>query len=177
MKLIIYKNYILNKKLDIYFDKKFNIFFIKTFIGFFNFNLPSFYFYKYYKNNISFIFNKKFFYKSFLSHFFYNYNNLINLYIVRLKIKGLGYHIYKITNNIFSFHFQYINFFYILIPYNIIIYWYKKRIILISNNYCLLKIIFKNILILKKLGPYRLLGIRYPRQIILLKKGGKSTLK
>lgn len=40
----------------------------------------------------------------------------------------------------------------------------------------LLKTFFKSILLLKKLGPYRLLGIRYPRQIFFLKKGGKAKL-
>jgi len=177
MKLILSKNYILNKDLDLYLDIKYNIFFLKTILGLFFFYLPSKYFFNYSKNKISFIFHNKFFFRSFISHFFNNYLNLNNLYIVRLKIKGLGYQIYRITNNLYSFHFHYINFFYLFIPFNIITYWYKKRMILISNNLWLLKIVFKCILLLKKLGPYRLLGIRYPRQIILLKKGGKSQLK
>lgn len=177
MKLILSKNYILNKDLNLYLDIKYNIFFLKTLLGLFYFYLPSYYFYKHIKNNISFIFSNKFFFKSFIAHFFTNYSNLNNIFIVRLKIKGLGYQIYRITNNLYSFHFHYINFFYLFIPFNIITYWYKKRMILISNNFWSLKTVFKCILLLKKLGPYRLLGIRYPRQIILLKKGGKSALK
>jgi hypothetical protein len=134
MKLVLYKNYKLNKNINLFLDKKYNIFYLKTLIGIFFFYLPSYYFFKNYKNNISFIFSKKFFFKSFLSHFFYNYSNLNNLYIVRLKIRGLGYQIYKITNKIYSFHFHFINFFYLFLPSNIIAYWYKKRMILISNN-------------------------------------------
>jgi hypothetical protein len=65
--------------------------------------------------------------------------------------------------------------YYIHVPKNIIIKWYKKRIIFISNNFILLKLLFSHILLLKLLGPYRLRGIRYPRQIILLKKGGKKV--
>jgi len=44
-----------------------------------------------------------------------------------------------------------------------------------SDNFALLKMVFSNILLLKNVGPYRLRGIRYPRQIILLKKGGKTV--
>jgi hypothetical protein len=100
MKLIVYKNYILNKNIDLFLNKKFNIFYLKTLIGIFFFYLPSHYFLINKNNNISFIFSNIFFFKSFLSHFFTNYLNLNNLYIVRLKIRGLGYQIYKITNNL-----------------------------------------------------------------------------
>ena len=41
---------------------------------------------------------------------------------------------------------------------------------MLSNKFNSLKLIFKCILLLKKLGPYRLLGIKYPRQIFFLKK-------
>ncbi len=122
MKLILFKNYILNKNLDIYLNKIYNIFYLNTLFGLFYFYLPSYYFYKQNPNNISLIFNKKFFFKSFLSNFFNKYMNLNNLYILRLKIKGLGYQIYKICNNVYSIHYHYINFFYLFIPINIISY-------------------------------------------------------
>jgi hypothetical protein len=64
--------------------------------------------------------------------------------------------------------------YYIYIPKNLLIKWYKKRLILISNDLILIKIIFAEILLLKKLGSYKIIGIRYPRQIILIKKGGKK---
>ena len=177
MRSIITKNYILNKNIDLTFSKKYNLFILKNVIGIMVFYLPSYYFFRDVNNQISFIFLKKFFFKSFISHFFTNYLNLNHIYIVRLKIKGLGYQIYKITNSLYSFHFHFINYFYAFVPSNIIIHWFKKRIILISNNQIILKIFFKCILVLKKLGPYRLLGIRYPRQIFFLKKGGKAKIK
>jgi hypothetical protein len=177
MKLIIYKNYKLNEKTDIFFNKKYNIFFIKNILGIIYFFLPSYFFFKNKNEKISFLFLKKFFFKSFISHFFTTYTHLNYIYILRLKIKGLGYQIYKISNKLYSFHYHHINFFYLFIPLNLIIHWFKKRVILISNNLIQLKMIFKSILILKKLGPYRLLGIRFPRQIFYLKKGGKAKLK
>jgi hypothetical protein len=64
--------------------------------------------------------------------------------------------------------------YYFYIPKNLLIKKYRKRIMLISNDFWLLKITFSHILLLKKMGIYRILGLRYPRQIILLKKGGKK---
>jgi hypothetical protein len=175
MKII--KNYKFNKNLDLFFSTQNNIFFLKSNLGISYFYMPSYYFFLIKKNEISFIFLTKFFFKSFISHFFSIYSNLVNIFILRLKIKGLGYQIRRLSKNIYSFHFNYINFFYLFLPKCIIAYWYKKRLILISNNLVILKIIIKNILLLKKLGPYRLLGMKYPRQLLILKKGGKTKLK
>ena len=75
---------------------------------------------------------------------------------MRIKIKGLGYRIRKVTQELYYFFFNYTNMFYFNIPNNILIKWYKKRIILLSNDFYLLKILFAHILLLKKLGPYRL---------------------
>jgi len=65
----------------------------------------------------------------------------------------------------------------LFIPKELVVHWHKKKLILLSNNFFLLKLIFNCILILKKLGPYRILGIKYPRQIVMLKKGGKKKVK
>jgi hypothetical protein len=64
--------------------------------------------------------------------------------------------------------------YYFYVPKNLLIKWYKKRLLLISNDFKLLKLIFAQILLLKKIGVYKLIGIRFPRQIILIKKGGKK---
>jgi hypothetical protein len=177
MRSLIKKSYSLNKNINLAFISKYNIFVLKNMIGIILFYLPSYFFFKVEKHQISFIVLKNFFFKSFISHLFTNYLNINYIYIVRIKMKGLDYQIYKITNKLYSFHFHYINFFYVFVPHDIIIYWYKKRIVLVSQNNIRLKIFFKCILLLKKLGPYRLLGIRYPRQIFLLKKGGKAKAK
>ena len=91
MKLILSKNYILNKDLNLYLDIKYNIFFLKTLLGLFYFYLPSYYFYKHIKNNISFVFPNKFFFKSFIAHFFTNYSNLNNIYIIYYVVGYLQY--------------------------------------------------------------------------------------
>src|SRR5688572_18890462 len=108
MQSSILKNYKLNKNIDLIFIKKYNLFVLRNIIGIIVYYLPSYFFHKINNNKISFIFLKNFFFKSFISHFYSNYLNLNNIYIIRLKIKGLGYQIYKITNNLYSFHFHYI---------------------------------------------------------------------
>jgi hypothetical protein len=65
--------------------------------------------------------------------------------------------------------------YYFYLPNNILLKWYKKRIVLVSNNFFILKLLFSNMLMLKNIGPYRLRGLRYPRQIIFIKKGVKKS--
>jgi hypothetical protein len=65
--------------------------------------------------------------------------------------------------------------YYFNLPSNILLKWYKKRIVLVSNNFFILKLLFSNMLMLKNIGPYRLRGLRYPRQIIFIKKGVKKS--
>ncbi len=135
--------------------------------------LPSYYFVKKELSIISILFLNRFFFLTFIKHFFLYLNRLTLIYFIKIKIKGLGYRIRKISNELYYFFFNYTNIFYFYLPNNILIKWYKKRIILISNDFYSLKILFTHILLLKKLGPYRLRGLRYPRQIILLKKKKK----
>lgn len=174
---ICYKNYkkkyILNQKFKVYLSNKQNLISILGTYGLIKWNLPSSYFYFNSKNLITLIFLKKEIFINFLNLFFLFYKRIFFLYWVRLKIKGLGYRIRKITTNLYYFFFNYTNMYYFNIPKNIIIKWYKKRLILVSHNFCILKIILATIIILKKLGPYRLRGLKYPKQIILIKKKKK----
>jgi len=121
MEKIMLNIYKLNKNLNLLFMKKNNILILKNFLGIKILFLPSYYFYLNNKNLISFIFLNKFFFKSFIAHFFYNYLNLNYIYIVRLKIRGLGYQIVQLSSNLISFHFQHLNFFYFFLPNNILV--------------------------------------------------------
>lgn len=171
------KLYRLSKFFNIYFSYKKSLLFLKGFYGIIILKLPSYYFYN---NNFinteefSFIFLKRFFFLSLVKLFFVFYNRLLKVYCIRLRIRGLGYRIRKISSNLYYFFFNYTNMFYLHIPNNVLIKWYKKRIILLSNDFFILKLLFSHILLLKKVGPYRLLGLKYPRQIILLKKSAKK---
>lgn len=165
----------LNKNINIIFDKKNSTLKVKGFFGILSYKLPSFYFYKKSINIVSFLFINKFLYFSFIKHFLNFYKKLSFIYSIRLRLKGLGYRIRKVTRYLYYFFFNYTNMFYFYLPKNILIKWYKKRILLISNNFFILKLLFSNMLILKKIGPYRLRGLRYPRQIIFIKKRTKKN--
>lgn len=137
--------------------------------------LPSFYFYKKLSNNngFEFLFLNKFFYKSFLRHFLNFYNSVTICYFFKIKVRGLGYRVRSFTNNFCYFYFNYTNYYFVYLPTNIIIKTYKTRALFFGFNWFLLKLIISNILLFKTLGPYRLLGIRVAKQIILKKKVGK----
>jgi hypothetical protein len=105
------KKFFLNWHLNFLFLENKSIFVLKSFLGITYFYLPSFFFFYKKEDFISFIFLKKFFFKSFISHFFYKYLSLYLLYIVRLRMRGLGFQIIKITNNIFHFIFNILIFF------------------------------------------------------------------
>jgi hypothetical protein len=173
--MCVIKNYIFSKSLNLSFLKNNNSLALRDFLGSTSFSLPSLFFYFVSPIKVSFVFLSYFFFKSFISHFFYKYVSLNFLYVIRLKMKGLGYVIRKITGCMLSFCFFYINFFYLYVPLNVIPRSYRKRVIFISNNLAILNMILKSILLLKRVGPYKLLGLRYPKQLaVLKKKGGKK---
>ena len=115
------KIYILNKHFDFLFNLKKSLIIIKGYYGLLTLKLPSYYFYLCNHNIHSFLFLNRFFFISFVKHFFYKYNRLFLIYFIRLKIKGLGYRIRKVSNNLYYFFFNYTNMFYFNIPNNILI--------------------------------------------------------
>jgi hypothetical protein len=96
------------------------------------------------------------------------------VYFIKLKLRGLGYRVRELYENCYYFFFNYTNFFYIFMPAKSLIKSYRKRILLVSSSWFLLKLITAHILLLKKLGIYNLRGIRFVKHIILLKKSGKK---
>ena len=109
-----------------------------------------------------------------MSQFIFSYKYLFFFNFVKLKIKGLGYRIKKISDNLLRFFFGSTNFFYLHIPLNVIAKVKKRRILLVSNNLVILKSLLAHLLLLKKLNVYRIRGLVYPRQIITLKIGKKN---
>jgi len=174
LRRVSHKQLLLNNNFNLHYHFKSSTLYLKGLYGLVSYKLPSLYFFKKNINSLTLIFLNKFFFTSFLRHFFVFYKKLYYIYSVRLKIRGLGYRIRKISNNLYYFFFNYTNMYYFYIPNNILFKWYKKRAVLLSSDFFLLKLLFSQILLLKKIGPYRLRGLRYPRQIIFIKKGGKK---
>jgi len=99
------------------------------------------------------------------------YNKLISFYYLRLKLKGLGYRIIHITKFLIKIFFNRSNYFYVHLP-NTILFRYKiRRLFFLSTRLADLRLLMINLLLLKKYIVYRLSGLFYPSQILLLKPG------
>lgn len=172
---IILKKFILEKNLNIFFFPNRSLFILKGFWGIFFIKMPSFYFYKYISNNsFSLVFLTSFSLNFFFKHFVNNLIKLSKLFFFRIRIKGLGYRIKKISNNLYRFFFTSTNFFYFHIPLNILIKYKMRKMLLISNDLVILKVLIAHLLMLKKIIPYFLRGVFSPRKLIILKPGKKA---
>lgn len=167
------KNFIflLSTDFSFFFLKKKNTIILKKKSRFFFLKLPQIFFYKKEKNNLSFIFSNFFYFITFFKHIVHFYNKLSSFFYLRLKLKGLGYRIIIITKGLIKIFFNRSNFFYVHIPKSILLKYKIRRLFFLSTNLSELRLLMLNLLLLKKYIVYRLSGLFYPRQILLLKPG------
>jgi len=116
-----------------------NLFFIKRFCGrVIFFYLPSYFFFSTRCSQLVGIFHlkllflKRFFFISFLAHFFNYYKQLFSIFFVKIKIRGLGYRIRRISLTTFSFFFIYTNYYYFFLPHQVLAKQYRKRLLLLA---------------------------------------------
>lgn len=139
---------------------------------YFVFKLPFLFFYKKIKDsNDSFIFLSKFHYKTFIKHLFNFYDKLSSFYYFNLKLKGLGYRVFRISKFLIKIFLNRSNFFYMHISSKVLLKYRTRRFFFISTDISTLKVLIINLLLLKEFIIYRVNGIYYPRQIILIKPG------
>lgn len=132
---LVKKSYKLLSIKKIYYSYKSSILFLKNEDTVIFINMPSLYFFKVWAGSyIRFIFLKRHFFISFIKHLLNFYNKFISFYFIKIKMRGLGYRIRCISKNIFSFFFNYTNFYYFFVPDNLLVKSYKKRMILLSND-------------------------------------------
>jgi len=112
--------------------------------------MPNYYYLKNDKKKLDILYNNKLIFTNLIKNINVFYNKIMYIYSIRLKLRGLGFKIRRVSKNLYYFFFNYINMFYFYIPENILIKWYKKRLLLLSNDFMLLKLIFSQILLLKK---------------------------
>lgn len=165
---------ILSNNFDLFFSLKSSLLFIKGTLGLLIIKLPSLFFILMKDYSISFLFLNRFFFISVFKHFSYLYRRLFFFNYVKLKIRGLGYRIKKVCSSLFYFFFGHTNFFYFHVPQNVIVRSRKRKLILLSNNLFVLKLLLAHLLLLKKLSVYRIRGLLYPKQIVVLKIGKKN---
>lgn len=66
------------------------------------------------------------------------------------------------------------NYIFLHCPKSILLKNRRRRLLIASSNVQDLRIVFVNILLLKKQIPYRLRGVFFPKQVILMKPGKKT---
>lgn len=174
--LIIKYNYI-KKLYKLNIDIKLNINFISNKIimilnkSVILFKLPSYFFYKINKSSENVIFLSKFHYITFLKHLFNFYNNFFCFYYYILKLKGLGYRVFQITASLLKIFFNRSNFFYLHVPASILLKYRTRKFFFVGLHYQALKVMILHLLFLKEFVIYKVNGIFYTRQIILIKPG------
>ena len=169
MVILRVSNFCFDPSFDFFFFEPHCLFFIKYFRGIFVLQLPSFFFFN--RVSYSFCFSSKSGFKSFLNHLFL-FHHLF--FFLKLKVRGLGYRIKRLTDNFFRFFLGTTNLFFFHVPKNILIRVRRRRMLLVSCDLSLLHLVFSHLLLLKKIIPYKLRGVFFPKQIILMKPGKKS---
>lgn len=154
MKLKLIKNYNVKNNVSVFFLKNHNIFFLKNYIGFFKIYMPMNYFFFKKDNNYNFLFIKKNNYYSILKQFLNFYKNLVKMFFFKLRLRGLGYRIKKISMKLYRFFFGVKHYFYFHISNDIFVKHRHRNIFIFSNNLSKLNDIFSHLLLLKKLDFY-----------------------
>lgn len=171
-----------NKTYKIFFKHDFNIFIQSNFLLIkdsnnkikFIIRIPFNTFYKSSKQNtLRFILTSYISFKAFITNLAKIEINLFQFFFFKLKLRGLGFKVRKVTSSLTKFFFTSTNFFYLHSPNNFLVKLKKKKLFFMSNSLCTLKSIMVILLMLKKLIVYKLRGLFYPRQIILMKPGKK----
>lgn len=138
---------------------------------YFVFKLPFLFFYKESNESFNFIFLSKFHFKTFIKHLFNFYDKLSSFYYFNLKLKGLGYRVFRISKSLIKIFLNRSNFFYMHISSKVLLKYRTRRFFFISTDLGTLKVLIINLLLLKEFIIYRVNGIYYPRQILLIKPG------
>jgi hypothetical protein len=121
IKKVIIKNYNLKKNIKLFFSNKQSLLYIKGLYSYIMIKLPNYYYYLINNNKINILYNNKNKFSLFIKNINLLYNKLIFLYSVRLRLRGLGFKIRKISKNLYYFFFNYINIYYFYIPKNLLI--------------------------------------------------------
>ena len=120
---------IFNNFISFFFDFFSNYFFVKFFNYVLFFKMPRFFFF--FKTR--FFFFRKFDLTSFLAHLTSVFYFFFSFFFVRFKMRGLGYRVKHITNNIIRFFIGTTNFYYFVSPVDIYIKARRRKLLLVST--------------------------------------------
>ena len=154
---------------NLYYSRSKNILFIAGRYGVSYLYMPKQLFIK--PSSLSFLFLDKYSFFSVWKHFVNIYSSLHRLFFFRLKLKGLGYRIRRITRALYRLFFAFKHFYYFHVPNDIFVKHKKRLIVLFSANKSKLNDIFSHMLLLKKMDFYeKTRAFIMPNKILYLKR-------
>jgi ribosomal protein L6P/L9E len=106
------------------------------------------------RKTTKFLFINRNMFKMFITNFMFFFNKCFRFYFFKLRLRGLGYRIKKITTKLYRFFFAFNHYFYFHISKDIFFKHKKRNLIIFSNNLVKLNDIFSHLLLLKKLDLY-----------------------
>src|SRR5579884_3615094 len=171
----MYKNSIsLFKNFNFSFLKNKGLFIIFGLNGYFVLKMPKIFFYKFiFEKHFSLIFINNYHFLSFIKLFNVFYNRLFTYYFFKLKLRGRGYRMKKLSKKLYRFYFIRVNYIYLHVPNSVLVKLKKRRIFFISYNFCVLRVLITNLLLIKAITAYNRKGLLYPREMIYMKPGKK----
>ena len=164
-------NYLIKIRLNFFLFTKLNILLIKGKFGIIFLYLPKYYFYKLENNKFLFCFLNKYFFYYLLKQFFFIYKKFYKFFYFRLRLKGLGYRIKRMTKKIYRFFLAYNHYFYFFVPIDIYIWQKKRNFLALSIDKIRINNLFNQLLLIKKLDFFeRTNSFIVPKKILFLKK-------
>lgn len=149
--MLVKKNkYVLSNKFSYKFEGNV-LYFINHYLVL-SFIMPNKFYLRFKNNALNFLMTNLSNYKMTLSNLMKMYKNLNYFYFFRLKLKGLGFRLIKISKKLSMMFFGAYNFIYMHL--NMTSYLRGRNIIVIDNDKKLLNIIFYQLLMLKKMDLY-----------------------
>lgn len=128
-------------------------------------------------NSILFYFKSKEKYISLLKNFLNNYKNVNRIFFFRVKLKGLGFYVRRLSKDLFYFFMALNHFFFLHKPKNVYIKKKKKTLIFLCSEKDYLMNIFWNLYFLKRHNVYvktkNISGFLTPNYVRFVKKKNK----
>jgi len=114
----------------------------------------------------------------FLDKAFFPYQYEFKIYYSYLKIVGLGFRLKRCSRNVLCFFLVRPNRIYTFAPHNVLVvfprlgsYAKVKRLLFVGLNRFVVNCLMLDILLLKRLSPYRVFGIMNRKQLVILRSG------
>ena len=159
------------EKINYYYSKNDNLLFLQKNLSYGKLRLPSFFFVLKKEKKIIFLFTMFKFMKTMLNLILSYYKKSFKFFFFRLRLRGLGYKIKKFAKKFYRFFFGINHYFYLNVPYDIVVKRRRRTLLVFSLNLQKLNDFFTHLLLVKKLDLYeRANSFIVAKKILFLKK-------